>query len=155
MNWDEIKEAARILIVDDEEANIRLLERMLDQAGFRKVLSTTDPQEVVELHREIRPDIILLDLHMPQMDGLELLEHLQGEIGRQSYLPILVLTADVTPEAKLRALLLGAKDFLTKPIDRVETMLRIRILLETRFLFLSLQGDERTTEGAAGAEDVS
>ena len=138
MNWEEIVNSARILVVDDEEANLRLLERVLERAGFRNVVSTTDSRQVVELHRTERPDLILLDLHMPDVDGLELLQRLREEIPPRTYLPILVLTADVRPEIRLQALLHGAKDFLTKPLDTVEVMLRIRTLLETRFLFLDL-----------------
>lgn len=148
MTWDEILEHARILIVDDEQANVRVMERMLETAGYRQVHGTTDPRRAVELYREIQPDLILLDLVMPDLDGFEVMERLQAEVAPRSYLPILVLTADLRNETRLRALLLGAKDFLTKPLDRVEAMLRIRILLETRFLFRELSR-EATPAGSA------
>ena len=139
MSWEDLVRTAKILIVDDEQANVRLLERMLEQGGYEHITSTADARKALELYRTMGPDIVLLDLHMPDLSGLEILEILREEIGPDSYLPIVVITADATPETKLQALVLGAKDFLTKPIDIVETMLRIRVLLETRFLVLNLQ----------------
>lgn len=138
MTWEEIVRTARILVVDDEQSNVRVMERMLEQAGYCRITTTTDPRRVVELYNEVQPDLILLDLIMPDLDGFEVLAQLQGHIPPKSYLPILVLTADIRNEVRLRALLLGAKDFLTKPVDRLETMLRIRVQLETRFLFQEL-----------------
>lgn len=138
MEWQEIVERARILLIDDEMANVRLLERLLERAGYRSVHGTTDAREALELFRHVQPDLIVLDLHMPDVGGLDLLEAIQRELPPDTYLPILVLTADLGDAARLRALLGGAKDFLTKPVDGVEIMLRIRILLETRFLFRRL-----------------
>jgi putative two-component system response regulator len=131
--------ASRILIIDDESANIALLVRVLRRAGFANLQWTEDPREVAELVRESEPDLILLDLRMPHMDGFEVLEQLRPEIGKTTYLPILVVSADITADAKTRALSQGAKDFLHKPFDLVEVMLRIRNLLETRHLYLELQ----------------
>ena len=137
-SWEEIVEEARILIVDDEEAGARVMERMLAKAGYTRITSTTDPRRVATLYREINPDLIILDLMMPHLNGYQVMDLLSEEIGPETYLPILVITADLDNATRLRSLLAGAKDFLNKPIDPVEAMLRIRILLETRFLFRSL-----------------
>jgi DNA-binding response OmpR family regulator len=125
---------AKILIVDDQDANVRLLERILKQAGYTGYRSLTDSRQVLAAYQEFQPDIVLLDLMMPHLDGLGVLEQLRP-LSKDSYMPILVLTADVTPEARRRALNAGAKDFLTKPLDAVEVLLRIKNLLETRFLY--------------------
>src|ERR1035438_5168984 len=105
---------ARILIVDDLEANVRLLEGMLRIAGYTSIESTTDPTQVCELHRQRRYSLILLDLQMPGMDGFQVMECLK-EIEEDGYLPVLVITAQ--PAHKLRALEAGAKDFVSKPFD--------------------------------------
>jgi putative two-component system response regulator len=136
---------ARILVVDDEPGNVELLRRVLDRAGFRKVDSTNDPREVATLYVQTRPDLILLDLHMPHMDGLAVMDQL-NEIIEASYLPILMLTGDVTPEARREALLHGAKDFVNKPFNPDEVLLRIRTLLETRFLYLQIQSQNQLLE---------
>jgi len=120
-----------ILIVDDEPANVALLEDMLSDQGYVHVRSTTDSREVVELCNEFDPDLILLDLCMPHVDGFAVLESLRAERS-EVYLPIIVLTADVNEESKRRALHCGATDFLHKPFDHIEVLLRIRNLLETR-----------------------
>ncbi|OLE61097.1 MAG: hypothetical protein AUI36_11865, partial [Cyanobacteria bacterium 13_1_40CM_2_61_4] len=112
---EEALTGARILIVDDEEANVRLLERVLRHAGFENTESTTDPRDVLEMFRRSEPDLILLDLLMPHLDGFELMAALREVIPSTAYLPILVLTADATSETRLRALGAGARDFLTKP----------------------------------------
>lgn len=103
---------ARILIVDDQDANVRLLERLLREAGYANVASTMAPQAVSALHRENRYDLILLDLQMPSMDGFEVMERLKRD-DADSYLPVIVLTAQ--PAHKLRALQAGAKDFISSP----------------------------------------
>jgi putative two-component system response regulator len=132
-------EQARILIVDDQRANVLLLNKALSQAGYADLLSTSDPREVESLFSSFRPDIILLDLHMPHLDGFDVMEQIREQIPQGSYFPILVLTADITPEAKKRALTMGAKDFVTKPFDVTEVLLRIRNLLETRSLHVRLK----------------
>lgn len=132
-------EEARVLVIDDEQSNIVLLERILQRSGYGHVRSTTDPLMALPLFIEFEPDLVLLDLHMPQMDGFEVLEQLREQIPADGYLPILVLTGDVSAAAKQKALANGAKDFLTKPLDVVEIGLRIRNLLHTRFLHLRLQ----------------
>ena len=127
---------ADLLIVDDQEANVRLLERVLKEAGYAHVSSTMNPQDVLALHRENRYDLILLDLQMPGMDGFEVMEALQGVDG-DSYLPVIVLTAQ--PAHKLRALQAGAKDFISKPFDLLEVKTRIHNMLEVRLLYKKLE----------------
>lgn len=127
-----------ILIVDDEPANVTLLERLLKREGFTDLLMATDPREGLRLFQEHPVDLVLLDLMMPDLDGYALLESFSRLIPAHAYLPILVLTADVTLPARRRALSLGAKDFLTKPFDAIEVVLRIFNLLETRILTLEL-----------------
>ena len=138
--------AARIVIVDDEPANVRLLERILQHAGYTDLTSTTDPREALALCKETEPDLILLDLHMPHVDGFGVMAELRPLIVDGNYLPVLILTADITPEAKQRALSGGAKDFLTKPFDPPEVLLRIKNLLDTRLLHLQLQNQNLILE---------
>lgn len=122
---------AGILIVDDQEANILLLEQMLYQAGYNAITSTKDPHAVYSLHRKNRYDLILLDLQMPGMDGFKVMEGLK-KIERDGYIPVLVITAQ--PAHKLHALQVGAKDFISKPLDLGELLARIRNMLEVRLL---------------------
>lgn len=143
--FDNLKDA-KILIVDDQEANVSLLEVLCRRDGFAHVRSTTDSRTVVALFSDFAPDLILLDLLMPHLSGFEVLEQLRPLIPDDAYLPILVLTADVTPEVKRRALASGAKDFLTKPLDVLEVMLRITNLLETRLLHRQLQSQNLNLE---------
>ena len=137
---------AKILIVDDEPTNVRLLERLLQATGYRNLESTTDSRRVLELYQAFGPDLILLDLLMPHLDGIGVLGQLKAVIPADEYLPVLILTADVTMEAKHRALAAGAKDFVTKPFDQVETLLRIENLLHTRQLYLALEAQKRSLE---------
>jgi putative two-component system response regulator len=136
---------ARILIVDDEEHNIEILRRILTRAGFTRVESTTDSRDAKRLYVRHRPDLILLDLHMPHLDGLEVMAQL-AEVAEASYLPILILSADVTPEARRQALSRGAKDFVNKPFQQDEILLRIKTLLETRLLYLQIQTQNQILE---------
>ena len=136
---------ARILIVDDEPVNVDLLRRLLERAGFSRIESTNDSREALDLYVKFRPDLILLDLHMPHRDGLEVMDEL-NQIAEASYLPILMLTGDDTPEAKREALSRGAKDFLNKPFHSDEVLLRIGTLLETRFLYLQIQSQNQILE---------
>ena len=140
-------QTSKILIVDDEETNVQLLEAVLRREGYRNLLSATDSRRVLPLFSSFAPDLILLDLNMPHFDGFEVMKQLSGHIPGGTYLPILVLTANITPEAKQGALSRGAKDFLTKPFDRVEVLLRIANLLETRRLHQMLQNQNQTLEG--------
>ena len=125
---------ASILIADDEPANVDLLVSCLAEEGYENVVATTDSREVAELCGLVVPDLLLLDLHMPAPDGFQILATLRARLPAEDLMPILVLTADATDATKQRALSGGAKDFLTKPLDITEVLLRIRNLLETRFL---------------------
>ncbi len=135
---------ARILVVDDEPANVKLLQRLLHLEGYTNIGTTTDARQVRALYEEFQPDLILLDLTMPHLDGVAVMGQLPIPAGE--YVPVLVLTADVTAEAKQRALAAGAKDFLTKPFDRTEVLLRIKNLLDTRFLYRELERHNRSLE---------
>src|SRR5438067_8596122 len=141
---------ARILVVDDQEPNVRLLERLLQHAGYANVVTTTEPEEVATLYLAQPPDLIVLDLMMPKMDGFAVMQDLAKRIPPGTYLPILVLTADSSPDARRRALSMGAKDFLTKPFDHDEALLRIRNLLETRSLHLRLRDQNDVLEQRVG-----
>src|SRR4028118_321874 len=137
---------AKVLIIDDEQSNVRLLERILELVGGIHVRSTTDSREAIRCYEEFHPDLVLLDLHMPHLDGFAVMEQLKTVVSEDTYLPILVLTADITSETKRRALSSGAKDFVTKPLDHSEVLLRIRNLLEIRFLHLQLQSQNILVE---------
>lgn len=127
---------ARILIVDDQAANVMLLEEMLREEGYQRITSTTDPYAVGALHRANHFDLILLDLQMPGMDGFQVMEDLKKHEA-DGYVPILVITAQ--PGHKLRALTSGAKDFVAKPFDLVEVKTRIHNMLEVRLLYKKLE----------------
>jgi PAS domain S-box-containing protein len=127
---------ARILIVDDQAANVNLLEQMLLEAGYAAVASTTDGREVSGLHRDNAYDLILLDLQMPGMDGFQVMETLKAD-NTDGYLPVLVITAE--PGHKLRALQAGARDFISKPFDLLEVKTRIRNMVEARLLYRRLE----------------
>jgi signal transduction histidine kinase len=142
---DEAFKGSRILIVDDEEVNVALLQRMLSRAGYTRLTATTDSREVAALLEQTPHDLVLLDLMMPHVDGYEVLGQIGAKAGDE-YLPVMVLTADVTPQALQRALSSGARDFLTKPFDQTELLLRVRNLLETRHLHLGLQRQLQTLE---------
>ena len=122
---------ARVLVVDDQPVNVQLLEYLLKTTGYENVHSTTDPRQVVALHLKYRFDLIILDLHMPGMDGFQVMEALKP-LESESWLPVLVVTAE--PDKKLAALEAGARDFIGKPLDTVEVMTRIRNLLEVRLM---------------------
>jgi putative two-component system response regulator len=137
---------AKLLVVDDEPANVHLLERLLDRWGYASVVSTTRSSEVVALYERVRPDLLLLDLQMPDPNGFQIMQLLADEIHGPNRLPVLVLTADITADAKKEALAGGARDFLTKPFDPTEVELRLHNLLETRHLQLQLQRHNETLE---------
>jgi PAS domain S-box-containing protein len=136
---------ASILIVDDQQANVSLLEQLLGQAGYTRVASTLDPKEVCGLHRRSRFDLILLDLQMPGMDGFQVMEALKTN-DADGYLPVIVLTAQ--PGHKLRALQAGAKDFISKPFDLLEVRTRIHNMLEVRLLYKQLENYNKALEQA-------
>ena len=136
---------ARILVIDDERSNVELLRRLLERAGFTRIETTTDSREAKNLYIDFRPDLILLDLHMPHLDGLAVMDEL-NQIAEATYLPILVMTGDSTPEARREALSRGAKDFVQKPFAYDEVLLRIGTLLETRYLYLQIQSQNQILE---------
>ncbi len=128
---------ARVLIVDDEPANLLLLEEFLADTAT-EVSTITDSREVEKAFSDFQPDIVLLDLHMPEIDGREILRRLRGPRASLGFLPVIVLTGDTSRAARNSAFLLGANDFLTKPLDRTEVVLRVRNLLRTRELYVEL-----------------
>jgi PAS domain S-box-containing protein len=134
---------AKVLIVDDQEANVLLLTQMLSEAGYTNVSSTMNPQEVCTLHRRHRYDLILLDLQMPVMDGFQVMESLKTNHA-DAYLPVLVLTSQ--PGHKLRALQAGAKDFISKPFELLEVRTRIYNLLVVRLLYKKLENYNKLLE---------
>jgi putative two-component system response regulator len=160
--------AARILVVDDERVNTVLLGRILSAAGYRDVTPCTEPEEALERYREALAgaapfDLVCTDLHMPRVSGLEMISALSAETPADDFLPILVLTADVTPEAEQEALARGAKDFVTKPFKPNQIRLRVENLLRTRWLHRQLRDHnhrleslvrERTQELEAARRDV-
>ncbi len=145
MNIEQDILQASILIVDDQAANVQLLQRLLSDAGYTRVTTTMQPTEVCALHRRNAYDLILLDLQMPDMDGFAVMDALKTN-DRQGYLPVIVLTAQ--PGHKLRALQAGAKDFISKPFDLLEVKTRIHNMLEVRLLYRRLEAHNRDLEQA-------
>lgn len=151
--------AAPVLVVDDEPVNVRLLERLLASWGHGNVRSTTDSSQVMSLVEESRPSLILLDLLMPAPDGFEVMRLLSEVYGRRRPIPVLVLTADMSPPIRDRALAEGASDFLTKPFDGTEARLRVQNLLRTQYLQLELEEhnellEQRVAERTAALEQA-
>ena len=142
----ELWTTAKILIIDDEPTNVRLLERLLAVSGYTELASVTDPRLARERFAALRPDLVLLDLTMPYLDGIAVLEQLRAESPPETYVPVLILTADATLEAKRRALAAGANDFLTKPFEQTEVVLRIGNLLATRRLYVTLAAQNESLE---------
>ncbi len=141
---------ATILIVDDNEANIEVIKGMLELAGYKNLISTSDSRKVLELIKNTKPDLLLLDLMMPYLSGFDIMDLLRAEekilANDYKYMPILVITAEENQETKLKALTAGAKDYITKPFDIIEVKLRIRNLLETQYLFQLLKEKNQTLE---------
>lgn len=131
----------RILAIDDEEANVLLLRSVLEREGYTDIHCLTDPTGAMKAYIDLEPDIVLLDLMMPEVDGFELLEAFSRHDRPEEFRPVLVLTADTTLPARRRALSLGAKDFVAKPFDVIEVGLRIANLLETRILYQRLKAN--------------
>ena len=125
----------RILVIDDEEANVLLLRSLLEREGYADIHGLTDPSAALRAYVDLEPDLVLLDLMMPGVDGFQLLEAFARHDHADEFRPVLVLTADTTVQARRRALALGAKDFVSKPFDVIEVALRISNLLETRILY--------------------
>ena len=146
MNSDDLLRM-KILIVDDEPANVALLQEILYENGYARIEAIGDSKLVLELCKKFQPDLILLDLMMPPPDGFAILESLRAENG-ESFLPVVVLTADTNEETKRRALEAGATDFLLKPFDHIEVALRIRNLLKSRSAHLLLDNQRAALEEA-------
>jgi putative two-component system response regulator len=140
--FNQLLSAARILIVDDEEVNVRLVTEMLRRSGFTAAIGLTDPRRLEDQFETIQPDLVLLDLHMPHRDGFSVLEALSPWIVAE-HLPVCVVTGDMSIDVRRKALALGARDFITKPYDLTEVVLRVRNLLETRLLHRDLQKQNR------------
>jgi putative two-component system response regulator len=141
INTDSISRA-RILIVDDNSVNILLLEKLLKMSGYSNIMSTTDSRETLSLYREHYPDLILMDLRMPYLDGFEVMEQLNA-VKEDDFLPIIAITAYNDQEHKLKALTLGAKDFIGKPFDYAEVLMRIKNILEIRLLNNEIKQNNR------------
>jgi putative two-component system response regulator len=139
------KKTERILIVDDQPDNVLLLELILEEDGYNDFVTTSDPRQVGDLYTAYQPDLVMLDLHMPHLSGVDVIIGLKGT-GLDGSVPIVVLTGDISPHAKLEALRAGAKDFILKPFDTTEVRLRIRNLLETRALHLELRKHNQLLE---------
>ena len=129
----------RILVIDDEEANVLLLRNLLQREGYTDVHCLTQSSVALQSYIELEPDLVLLDLMMPEIDGFQLLEAFSRHDAADEFRPVLVLTADTTIQARRKALSLGAKDFVAKPFDVIEVGLRISNLLETRLLYERLR----------------
>lgn len=138
--------AGRVLIIDDNPSNVALLERMLDSAGYKSVLGVTDPRDALDLYLSFRPQLILLDILMPHLNGFQLMRQFR-EAACDDYLPILVLTALTDKATRVRALDLGAKDFLSKPLDQTEALARIRNILEVSILHQRALETNKTLDG--------
>jgi putative two-component system response regulator len=137
---------AKILIVDDQDVNLHLLKSVLKKANYKNIMTISDPREVLYTFSMLQPDLILLDLMMPYLNGFEVMELLRPLVAQEDYLPILMLTADASLEVRQKALSSGAHDFLTKPLDTTEVVARVNNLLMTRFLHLRLEDRNRTLE---------
>jgi EAL domain-containing protein (putative c-di-GMP-specific phosphodiesterase class I)/FixJ family two-component response regulator len=137
-------EEARILVVDDEEQNLSLISAMLGAAGYRQVVTVSRSTEALARFLDHRPDLILLDLHMPPPDGFTVMHEVREHVDPDDFLPILVLSADPTQQARERALANGASDFVPKPLQLAEVLLRIRNLLETRRMHQQLRDSHAT-----------
>ncbi len=136
---------AKILIVDDEQGNINVLQRMLNSVGYHNVTATTDSRSIPDIYQSIHPDLILLDIKMPEFSGFDVMNALNS-LKKESYLPILVLTAQLDPETRLKALKAGAKDFVHKPFIMEEMLARINNILEVRMLHNSAHQEKKSLE---------
>jgi putative two-component system response regulator len=137
---------ARVLLVDDQPANLKFLKHVLDTEGYGELIAFSDSVEALSRFEELSPDLIIVDLWMGRLDGFDFIAGVQKLLPPGSYLPILVATGDHTPEARRRALSAGARDFLTKPLSPAEVRLRVRNLLETRFLHEQMREHNATLE---------
>src|SRR5881275_2601190 len=142
----------KILIIDDELSNVALLEDLLSGSGYTNVKSILDPRLTLETCKEFAPDVVLLDLRMPHMDGFAVLEALRAN-DRGAFLPVIVLTADIDAQSKYRALRAGATDFLLKPFDHLEVLLRMGLFMERRRIEYELHHEKKKAEAASAAKD--
>jgi len=145
MITDELIHGAKILIVDDDEISIRLLEEIFDKAGYKNIYTTSDSTQAVEMFISIQPDLLVLDLWMPSVTGFEVMEQLR-QMYVDTFLPIIVLSHDADHQARFKALESGAKDFLNKPYDRVEVLIRFRNLIEAQMLHKQAKDQNRLLE---------
>ena len=146
MSFETWLNDAQILLIDDDPGIVDVMVRMLRADGFGQVETVSSPLQAPDVFRALQPDLVVLDYHMPQVNGLMLLEELKGIIGPSSFVPVVMMTADVSLETRQRALLFGAADFLQKPVERFELVYRIRNLLRTRYLHLQLQLEKEQLE---------
>jgi putative two-component system response regulator len=147
-SWlDLLRSAAHVLVIDDEEANRQLVASMLRHAGYRSITTLADARLLEDQVAAIPPDLVILDLHMPHRDGFDVIGALQRQIT-EDHLPVLVVSGDLSSEARYRALALGARDFLTKPFDLTEMTLRVRNQLETRLLYQDVRKQNRALREA-------
>ena len=147
MNSDALLGRMKILIIDDEPVNVALLEEILIENEYTRFESVSDSKRALEVCRNFQPDLVLLDLMMPPPDGFAILERLRAET-QETFLPIVILTADTNDETRQRALEAGATDFLLKPFDHTEVALRIRNLLNSRRTHLLLDNQRAALEEA-------
>ena len=148
MNMDLSLTRLKILMIDDEPVNLILLEQVLREKGYTRLRAVNDSRTAIAVLAEFQPDLILLDLMMPHVDGFAILEALRDGQENDTFLPVLVLTADASEKTKLRALAAGATDFLHKPFDRTEVLLRIRNLLQSRNAHMLLDNQRAALEEA-------
>lgn len=144
---------AKILIINDRESELVELETILRRANYQNIITARDARHVLPIFGTAKPDLILLNLHMPHLDGFDLLQQISPRVSADEFLPILVLAPDISAEGKTRALMLGAKDFLNKPFDHIEVTLRIQNLLETRFLYRELNKRTQTHQARIRARN--
>ena len=142
----DVLKSAKILVVDDQLENVELLELLLRDAGYFNLTKVTDSRTATSIFADVDPDLVLLDLHMPHEDGYDVLQSVRYVVPADSLVPIIVLTADVTVDARRRALTAGANDFLAKPYDTIELMLRVENMLRMRFLHRELQTERASLE---------
>jgi putative two-component system response regulator len=137
---------SRILVVDDEEPNLRLMTLLLRRHGWSDVHCVADSRRALDAFTALAPDLVILDLHMPHVDGVQVLADIRGHVRGTGYLPVIMLTGDQDPDVRRRALEAGANDFLTKPFDVTELRCRVRTLLDTRLLHRHLAGENERLE---------
>ena len=142
----ELTKNARIIVVDDEPMNVDLFGAILRDAGYANLVMITDSRQAAPMCANDDPDLVLLDLHMPHQDGYEVLQSLRYLVPAEAFMPILVLTADVSVETRRRALAAGATDFLSKPFDVVEMTLRIETMIRLRFLYREMLKEKTMLE---------